>query len=224
MPALPDVPSVLRFDMHFTIGEDLHAKDRFFMSYTGTAPTNAQLTTLAGAVATAYDTDLKNQAAADRTLTEIVITDLTSATASVGSDAVAIVGTLAGPGLPGNISTLESLGVTRRYRGGHPRIYWPFGGESVQLDDQKWTVAFVNGLDTQLALFYTAVKAAVWAGGGVLSQVNVSYYEGFTVHTGVTGRARNVSTVRLVPLIDPVVGHQVRQGLASQRKRLLRLA
>ena len=50
--------------------------------------------------------------------------------------------------------------------------------------------------------------------------VNVSYYEGFTVHMGTTGRARNVSTPRSSPIVDAVLGFIIQEGIATIRQIL----
>jgi hypothetical protein len=224
MPALPAVPAVVRTDLQFTRGEDLAAKCRFFMKYGGTAPTNAQLVTLAGATSAAYSVQLSGLADVDTTLTQVTITDLSSSTSAIGVDTTPRVGTRTGGVLPADTCVLESRTVARRFRGGHSRIYWPFGTQPDLSDPQKWLSSFVTTCTTDLHAFGSQVEAAVWSGGASLTPVAVSYYQGFTVHTGVTGRARNVSTVRLVPVVDVLTSTIAKQGVASQRKRLLRLA
>lgn len=224
MPALPDVPGVIRVDMHFSYGEDLFAKCRFFAAYSGSAPSVGQLNTFAGVVVTEYDSQLKGLASSSVHLTEVVVTDLTTPTSSVGSTAASVAGTRSGPGLPASACVVQSRHVARRYRGGHSRIYWPFGTGNDNADNQVWEPTFVTQCDTDLTAFGTAIHAAVWSGGGTLTPVSVSYYSGFTTHTGTTGRVRNVSTVRSVPLVDLIVGDTIQHGIGSQRKRLLSLA
>lgn len=224
MPALPPAAKVIRFEMHFSIGQDLAAKCRFYDQYTATAPTNGDLNALAEEVSDQYDTNLKGLATPAVSLTQVVITDLSSATSAIGSDTTTVVGTNGGGALPADVCTLQSRKVARRYRGGHCRIYFPFGSQANLQDEQTWSAAYVAAATTDIAAFSTGIHAAVWAGGGTLAAVNVSFYAGFTVHTGTTGRARNVSTPRATALIDPVVDTKIQQGIAVQRKRLLRLA
>lgn len=224
MPALPNVPSVIRIDHFFKIGEDLNAKCRLFVSYTGTAPTSAMLTTAAASAETSFGTNVCPEMSTDRSLVELKMTDLTTATSGVGLWTGSQPGTAAGALLPASACLLESMTIARRYRGGHPRVYWPFGTQSALSDAQTWTAGFTGSVATALTNYRTTVLGLTWAGGGVSAEVNVSYYSGFTTHTGTTGRYRNVATVRLAPLIDTVVGHVYRGGVAQQRKRLLRLA
>jgi len=224
MPALPDVPAVLRIDMHFIMSNDDFAKCRFFLKYAGSPPTNTELDTLATLVRTEFTTNLAGLVSVDTSLNRVDITDLSSPTSAVGSDTFNVPGTLAGNVTPSSVCVLESLTISRRYRGGHPRIYWPFGNSTKLTDEQRWDLTFIGVVTTDLHNFYAGIEAGVWSGGISLQQVNVSYYQGFTTHTGTTGRVRNVSTPRTTPVVDVVSGDIVRDGIASQRKRLLRLA
>lgn len=224
MPALPNVPAVIRNILRFTVSNDGQALIRFFLKYSGTPPSNAQLATFAAGLATAYNSDLVPQAGEGVILESVTSTDLTSSTSGEGTAAAGYDGTRGPSNLPASTCALESLEVDRRYRGGHPRIYWPFGIDSDLADAQHWETAFIDGLATALGSFYTTVGGLTWTGGTIVDQVNVSFYDGFTVHTGVTGRARNVPTPRGSAVIDPVVSSLVRQGIAEQRRRLLALA
>jgi hypothetical protein len=224
MPALPSPGKVIRLDYHFTVGSDVAAKCRTFYSYTGVPPGSGVLNPFASTVLTDAATRFAPLMTSDRILTSLVATDLSSSTGDVGVATTATAGTRSGGSLPADICTLQSLEIARRFRGGHPRIYWPFGADLDLLDPQHWNVAWPGIVKGQLDGLDGDTEAAVWAGGGVLDNVSVSFYSGFTVHTGVTGRARNVSTPRFVPLVDPIVSTIVRQGVATQRKRLLRLA
>lgn len=224
MPALPSVPGVIRIDKYFSIGEDSNGKCREFMSYSGSAPSNSELATLASLWRSSWASGVAAYQSDQAALTSVVITDLSSPTAAIGEDTTVVTGGASAWMLTADSCFLESRPVARRYRGGHPRIYWPLGTTADALDPQKWTTGFVAACGGALNALGAAVRAGVWSGGGTLTSVSVSYYTGFTVHTGTTGRARNVSTVRPVPLVDTLLSSHYQQGIASQRKRLLRLA
>ena len=224
MPALPAVPNVLRLDHYFHIAEDLTAKTRKFWKYLGGPPTNAELATMATAVRTAFASDMASLLSSFWELSEIVVTDLSSSTAAQGSDSTAVPGTRSGSSNSASVCLLESLKIGRRYRGGHPRNYWPFGVNGDFATAQTWLPAFITACDTGFTSFHSAIDSAIGAWGTSEGQVNVSYYSGFTTHTGTTGRVRNVSTVRLAPLVDAATGVIFQVGIASQRKRLLKLA
>lgn len=225
MPALPNVPGVIRFDLHFLIGTDGLGKCRFYMKYSGAAPTAAQLNTLATYVVTDFNAQLAPLMTNQNQLSSVTITDLTSATGAVGNSSGTSTGSRTGAALPGSTCLLLSLTITRRYRGGHPRIYWPFGVVTDLASEQTWTSAFTTAAIAAFNNFFNNINLNLWAGGGSVTQVNVGFYKGFTVHTGTTGRARNVSTVNPAgPTVDTIVSYVARTGVADQRKRLLHLA
>jgi hypothetical protein len=224
MPALPDAPAVIRIDHHFKIGEDSQAKCRLFYKYGGTAPSNADLAAFSANVHAQFGLHLAGEMTSDRNLEILSVTDLTSPTSAFGQDSLAVPGTNGGGSLPADVCVLEKFTLARRYRGGHPRVYWPFFSEAELNDAQTWKSTPLGTLETNMANYEVGIQASVWAGGGTLQAVSVSYYAGFTTHTGTTGRVKNVSTVRPVTVIDPLTSFSFATGIASQRKRLLRLA
>lgn len=226
MPALPSVPQVVRAQFNFTVGTDVLARCRAFYHYSGAAPTSLLLggsaNGMMGAWSAAGGPTLQTPQTA---LDSVTITDLTSPTAAEGtSTSSAIPGTRSGGELPASASMVLSGTVLRRYRGGHPRSYFPCGVDTDLSTQQTWTSGFVALAYNNLVSFLTDYSAWEWSGSGTLTPVNVSFYEGFTTHTGTTGRVRNVSTPRTAPLVDTIVGWVARQGIGQQRKRLLRLA
>jgi hypothetical protein len=155
------------------------------------------------------------------TLTQIESEDLTSATGAVDTSVESVVGSRAGSALPSSTSLVSSYTIARRYRGGHPRAYWPFGADSDLLSETQWTSAFPTACDTGINAYFAALVAAGWSGAGTLTHVNVSYYEGFTVVTNpITGRARNVPTLRVSPVVDLVTAVHSRSSIGTQRRRL----
>ncbi len=224
MPALPSAPKTIRLQYHFTVGEDVTAVCREFWNYSGTAPSPADLVAWMLNIGASFFTNMLPEFTPDRKLVQISAVDLSSPTASQAVQAFSLVGTRAGNKLPADVSVLDSAEISRRFRGGHCRVYWPAFSESDLFDAQTWLGASISEFATHKNTHDTALAVGVWTGGGSLNRVNVSFYEGFTVHTGTTGRARNVSTPRATPIIDIVVATIVRLGIATIRKRLLRLA
>jgi hypothetical protein len=113
--------------------------------------------------------------------------------------------------------------IDRRYRGGKPRNFYPYGTASDLQTEQTWTDTALTGFLAQSEDLYSAT-AGVSAGGTTLtSRVSVSYYSGFTVVTSpTTGRARNVPTKRSTPLTYAVVNTAVSPYIGSQRRRIQR--
>jgi hypothetical protein len=220
MPALPNVPGTLKVALSGITNSPLPWLSRFFVNYTGTAPTAAQLTTFNAAVNTAYGADLKSLAGNAITLTQVESIDLTSSTGAVAINTVSTAGTRGTDYLPTQVAHVVSYEIARRYRGGHPRGYWPFGIHTDITSPDDWNSSFLSASLTGFNAFFAAIVAAGWSGAGTLTHCNVSYYEGFTVVTSpTTGRARNIPTTRVTPLIDTVTSIVPRASVGTQRRR-----
>jgi hypothetical protein len=225
VPPLPDVAKVIKVALTFSLDEDLGARCQFFKRYSGTAPSASQLTTFAGDINGLFDTeDMKSLLSASYALEDVECTDLSSSTAAFGHDDTGVTGTRGGDIVPASAALVVSHRISRRYRGGHPRTYFPFGVQADMQDAQTWTDAFVTEADGVVDSFFGAINAAGWASAGGIDSVNVSYYEGFSVFITPSGRAKNISTPRAVPLVDAITAHSPRHGIGSQRGRLLHLA
>ncbi len=226
MPALPSVPNTLRIDKFFQLGADSRAKVADFWTYFTGPPTVGELNTVAAAVRLAFATDVASVMAAGYSLIETIVTDLSSPTGAVGTDSTAVAGTRAGTNvMDAAACVLRSKHINRRYRGGHSREYWPFGlSGDLGADEQHWSGAFVTEVTEALQDLDDATTTAVNVWGNPSGPVAVSFYHGFTTHTGVTGRVRNVSTPRAAAVVDPISSVTVQSGIASQRRRLLHLA
>lgn len=210
----------MRTTLGFTPGTTPLAVTRFYTSYSGTAPSNADLATFDAAISTAFGTNLKSLLDTASLLSQVASVDLSSSTAAVDSSTVSVAGTRGATILPAEVALVSSYRIARRYRGGHPRGYWPFGIETDLSTRRTWTGSFVTACNTGLANFFTAVAAAGWSGAGTLLHVNVSYYAGFHVVTSpTTGRARNVPTLRGTPVVDTITSVFTQQRVGSQRRR-----
>jgi hypothetical protein len=220
MPALPSVPKVIKVTLPFKLTTDPNALSRFFVQYSGTAPTPIQLQTFCDAVATSEATEFGPLMSGLYTMEPVTAEDLSSPSAAVASGTISNAGSRAGGAIaPGTALMIQFL-IARRYRGGKPKIFLPLGVTTDITAGGVWAGAFLTSAGTGWAAFETAIAAAGWTGAGTLQQVNVSYYQGFTVVTNpVTHRSRNVPTLRGAPVVDPVFSIGVEQGLASQRRR-----
>jgi hypothetical protein len=218
---LPAAPATVKCDLVFAIGADLTALTRFYITYSGSAPTAAELVTFAIAIGTAWDNDLKAYTDDDTTLETVECIDLSSDTSPSGEASIGAVGTLSGAYLPADAAMVITYDQPRRYRGGHARGYWRQGVQADLQSPQEWTSGFVSTMTTQIEAFFAAVLAAGWSGGGSLVQSQVSYFAGFTVVTSpITGRARNIPTKRATPVLNTISGYTPRLRIGSQRRRL----
>jgi hypothetical protein len=213
-----------------TYSNDLDILVKTFWGYSGTAPSDSELDTFAGDVEAAWVSHLNGLCSTDISMVETTVTDLTSDTAARGVSTSVANGTRSGDPLGAQICFLTPYSIARRYRGGKPRTYWPFGVYDDLLDPQHWTTTFVTAVQTGVGAWQSEIAALTWSGATISGQVNVSYYNGFKPVAGSTGRYRNVSLVRgsgeegAGPVIppDPILSTSYSQLLATQRRRTTR--
>lgn len=205
MPALPDVANVLKivFSGSFSgasWANVMHAK------WFGTTPSNSDLSTIAGLLATDYDTRFGALLADDLLLENVEITDLTNTSASRGLWAGSLAGADTGDLLPASCAAVISWGIARRYRGGHPRTYLCGLTVNARQNARLLTAAKQIAIATAAGAFIGDVAGTASGPITSLELGQVSYYSG-----GVP---------RVVPLFDPFITGGSGLRIDSQRRRL----
>jgi hypothetical protein len=140
-------------------------------------------------------------------LAQVEFTDLTSPSAAQGIANVGAGGTVASQFGAASNCIIARYAIARRYRGGKPRSYLPFGVPANQDTPQTWNPTFVGSLGPTWQTFLTAVAAAFPTGTTVDHQVSVSYHSG--------------GVVRPTPLTDTILGVTCSTRMGSQRRRNL---
>lgn len=224
MAPLPIVPGVVEILIKWQVGEDSSASSKLYASTGATSLSQADLTTLANAIANQFGNLCTNYASSQVKLLSVSCIDLSSAAQTTGVSTVGTAtGTRAGGFLPANVCVLANYRIARRYRGGKPRTYFPLGTQTDLQDSQLWQGSSLTNFQTAIG---TAISNSVTATGGAITltgHVNVSYYSGSTwVAVGTGGRTKRVATRRTTPLVDPVLAMNVSPKPASQRRRMLR--
>jgi hypothetical protein len=223
MPALPPVPGVIKLRLHYDVGTDANAISLLHWRYTGAAPSGADMNTFCTAVNALTAAEWPLYLQADNLYLGIDATDLTSATSASGAAGTSVAGTRSGSLLGAGTAVLISYPISRRYRGGKPRQYLPFGSADDLNTRNVWGSASVTDFHTGWAAILAAIAAAGPIGAAVLvTQCVVSYYgpPNRTV-TGSTGRVRTLSTTRATPIVDDISSFSVSAKVASQRRRNL---
>lgn len=218
MPALPDVPNVLKAQLQWSVSGDIDIATGLFFSYSGTAPNNANALSLAATIYAAY---AANNALwdGDTSITGVKVTDLSSSSGGVGEHAASTAGGLTEP-LSGATCLLVNYQIARRYRGGRPRSYLPWGDATKLGNRQTWDASFITAATSAITDSNASIIGASAGGTTITNHVNVSYYEGFTLVTSpTTGRGRNVPNLRSSPLVDTVSGFACSTRVANQRRR-----
>jgi hypothetical protein len=207
----------------WNVGADTDVSSTTYWTYTGGSFSSGNAATMAAAIVAGIGDTQASALSSGNKFVGVRVTDMSSDTggdATVGAD---VVGTRSGGILPADACAVVEFTIDRRYRGGKPRNFYPYGTASDLQTEQTWTDTALTGFLAQSEDLYSAT-AGVSAGGTTLtSRVSVSYYSGFTVVTSpTTGRARNVPTKRSTPLTYAVVNTAVSPYIGSQRRRIQR--
>ena len=221
MPALPNVPKVLRTALKWATGNDTSAYVRTFLSFTGVSPTVAELVTLGASILGEWQLFMEylNE---DGSLDEVTITDLTSPTSAEATFSGPLVGSLTGGPLGAGSAVVLSEVVDRRYRGGHSRLYIPDLDSEILQTPQTFSSDWVANMQTVAdSVFALYNEGGLWASAGATAMCQVSYFEGFTPVLYPSGRYHNVPNLRAIPLVTPISGIVVNPVMASQRRRNL---
>lgn len=202
--------------------EDGHtATVRAYLTYSGSAPSSADLTACAAAFDSAYGTYMTPDMHSTWTTAGCIATDLSTITSAQGEASTPTAGALTGGRLPASACVVVSQLTGRRIRGGRSRVYIPAGDSSKLLTDGEWTSAFAADVSSQWQITVELAAAAIWGGGGVFTQVLASFYSGFTnMAYGVPTKYRRVPTARGTAEFYDVINYVGKTPLGSQRRRL----
>jgi hypothetical protein len=153
----------------------------------------------------------------------IKIVDLTSDTASEGEFLTTHAGTRGSAFLGAGTAALVNMPISRRYRGGKPRSYWPFGVQGDLQTPNTWNSSFLTAVLGGLETYLGGIEGIVEGSTTLGTLVSISYYHGFTaVENPITGRTRDVPLVRTAAITpDVVTGLVPSTKVASQRRRNL---
>lgn len=218
--ALPAVANVFRLQYNFGLGAALGGVHQYWR-YSGGPPSNSDAVAIAGEANSLFGTNLKSLLSIAYQLNNIVFTDLSSSSGVMYEDTAAVPGTRSGTNNPANCCVVVDNLISRRYRGGKPRQYWPFGNVGDLTTSQHWNSTFTTAVATGLNAFTAAMEAYGGASISIVQQVNISYYSGFTNYTGSGGRAKVRNNPRATPLVDSITSLAPRIIVGSQRRRLI---
>lgn len=216
MPPLPPVPSVLKVILGYT-GPDTDAANILHFHYTGAAPTTAAMNALATDISTAWNAHLAAGTTFEYNLTSVETIDLASATGASGLNTTSHIGTDTNPIMSAQAAFVVKKKIARRYRGGHGKTFLPPPG-AVNLNDLgHWTASFVTNNTARYVAFIAAIVAQ--ADVPIDTEVQVSYYSGFTNVTTSSGRMKAKPTLRVSPVVDTVTSVLGDSRVGSQRRR-----
>lgn len=218
LPPLPDIGCV-RVSLRYAGTPGTLFGNRFYISYTGTAPSGANCTTLAGDIETAWAAHMAAITSTEWALEEVDVLDIATRTGLSGQWTGATDGSRTGVALTQNVATNVEFGISRRYRGGKPRIYLPPGNQGDLADPSHWTSGYISAVQTAVPAFFGAIEALTIGGMGTLTHVTLNYYHGFTNKTDSSGRAYAAPNYTAVATHDNVTGYFPKVLVSQQRRR-----
>jgi len=212
MPRLPDADHIIRIKLAGQLSSNPWATIQY-ARFTGSQPDSAALATTANALkSTAFQAIIPMMGTANELLT-IECTDLTNETGASGiSSATPVLGTRAGTVNPNQVCAVASYKIARRYRGGHPRTYWPIGVQSDITAGSRWTTAFVP-LPLNAVTAWVGNVNATNLNGAPLQHGCLSYYTRDPNNPGH-------SMLRPVPQFFPTQSVEFHGRVDTQRRRL----
>jgi hypothetical protein len=220
----PPVAGVAQIVAKMVIDSAVNAVVQWFQRTHGPPLTVTDANNVASGTAANWNTRLAPQFLPNVVLVEVECTDLTSPTAGQGFWSGSHAGSDVGTTNERSSCLIVSEEFFRRYRGGHPRKYWPGGAATHLSTGGNWTSTFTAGWANQWGLFVTDQEAIAITGGTMGNFVNVSYFSGFTNHTFPSGRVRPIPNLRTTPVVDDVVSFIIQPDVGSQRRRTAYLA
>jgi hypothetical protein len=216
---MPAVANALHVRLLFDIQGKLNQGCGWDYSYSGAIPQLADLNSMATALSTAVNANFQTQTASGLVYTGLTITDLSSATGAIGTATLNTTGTGGAPMPPQNCF-VTSYATALRYRGGHPKTFWPLGYEALLAANGQWSTAGISAMLNAVQLVINTPVGHQYGSTDIVNHIWISYYHGHTVVTSpTTGRARNVPTLRPTPLPYLVTGVTGEIFVASQRRR-----
>lgn len=204
MVARVPVPGLLQVRHNWEIGDKIGANVLHY-TFTPATPSTLGFVELVAGTAAAEAATQVALWGPDTSYLGCTVTDLSSSTAPSSDFAGEAVGTRAGDPLPANVALLYQYSIGRRYRGGHPRTYWPWFTAADVDTPQTWDGASLTAADAAASLILGAPIAVSSGGFTCNTQVAVSYYLD--------------RVLRVTPVTDVVTPIGCEPMIASQRRR-----
>lgn len=205
MPARPPVPHVVKEELLITNG-GVPAACILHVGYSSAPPLDSDLDTFNASLKAYFTGAWPTVMGVDVILQEIKLTDLSSDIGATSSVEVGVAGLEGADPAPASACQMVNWTIARRYRGGHPRTYFPPGNANNFADPSHW-------LDSQLAAmsdfvngYVAAVTAKSFGTLDTTTPVNVSYFSG--------------NALRVAPVVDPITGFSLSNIIRTQRRRL----
>lgn len=208
MPALPNVPNVCKLVFAGVNGANNFALV-MHVAWTGTSPSVASLNSFANSLFGLWGANLAALYPPATILNTVTLTDLTTSTGNQGISTTAPkAGTSGGAVEPANAAILVNYPSSFRYRGGHPRTYFPCPAAGVITNENTWASTVQTDVGNFMTALGTDLNTLTNGGTTLAGQCAVSYYHALAL--------------RATPVVMPIANgvFTVVAKIASQRRRI----
>lgn len=214
------MPGGLKISFQFQYGLDTTCFSHMTFKYSSGPPTPTQIQQVADSAHAGWVTNVKPVHHSSVALTNIVATDLSDPSTPQGLWAGSEVGTATGGVLPASTCVLINMKLARRYRGGHPRMYWPWGTDADLQGPQTWLPASITKFQTAFSGLSNKIASDSTWSSPLLANASISYYHQSTWHGDDQTGHYQVPTPRVPPLLEVATGFSYPVTLGSQRRRI----
>lgn len=205
MAPLPAVAGVVKCEFEFSLGSNFGAVI-MHTAYSSDPPSSADLSSAVYGMANAFSDTVMGNFNGDVVFNQLVMTDLSSDTAASESAPQGVQGGESSGTVPASACVMTSYPVGMRYRGGHPRSYWPaLGGGSLDTPG-TWHASNIADFQGNFQTFFD-------------NWVN-SLYGSLQFTTWVCVRYLSGGAVLVPPLVLPLNSFNISNVIRSQRRRL----
>lgn len=205
MPPLPNADKIIKVQIRGTYGPTAWA-NIFHMRYVGGPPDSEDLTLFDTAQGATMLRPWNHQMHVASVINSVTYTDLTSPTSASVEISKDVTGTVSDVILSANVAACINFPISRRYRGGHSRMYMAGMGNDSTSSESHWSTSFLTNMNNDFAAFIAGLNSYVGSGLATIEVGSLSY---------VTGGAP-----RVTPVFDPWVGADTQPRICTQRRRL----
>lgn len=179
------------------------------LRYSSGAPDSAALGVVASGISQLWSTTWAPMHNTAVRLTEVEVTDIASASGAQGVSTTSHDGTRAGTIMPVQVAAVVSWHVNFRWRGGHPRSYFPAGVSADITQGNTWATPFITAMGTAAQNWLSGMNSFSIS-GGVTTLVCVRYFD--------------QGALLPTPLVLPVANATFHTRVDTMRRRLGREA
>lgn len=217
-PPLPDVPT-LRAELAFLNTDSFQAGSRLFFQYSGGPPSALDCQSFGTALGNSWSTNIALLVHQDWSLNEVDVLDIATYTGHSSKVSMSHPGGYTGATIPASAAANIEFLISRRYRGGKPRMFSPPPGNTAMQSAGLWLPGFLPQWQTGMTAFIAAVVGQTFGSIVIQHHINLSYYHMFDNVTDSSGRIHAAPRYKATATSDIITGYALKQVIGSQRRR-----